>query len=73
MHYGGGVVDFGSKAWQGLKEGMGLVLIFEAMVGKGFLDIAASLEIVCKMYIGYGPSQQSPYSPYPQTPSELRA
>ena len=34
---------------------MGLVLVFGVMVGKGLVDVAASLEIVCRMYVGYGP------------------
>jgi hypothetical protein len=52
---GGGGVNFGSKACQGPEEGMGLILIFGAMAGKGFVDVAASLEIICRTYVGYSP------------------
>jgi hypothetical protein len=52
---GGGGVDFGGDAWRGLKDGMGLVLVFGAMAGKGLAVVAASLDIVCRTYVGYGP------------------
>jgi hypothetical protein len=52
---GGGGVDLGSEACCGLKDGMGLVLLFEAMVGKGFIDVVASLDNVFRTYIRYSP------------------
>jgi len=52
---GGGGVDFGGEAWRGPNEGIGLVLVFGAIAGKGLVDVAASFEIVCRTYVGYGP------------------
>ena len=52
---GGGGVDFGGDAWRGPKDGIGLVLVFGAMAGKGLVDVAANLDIVCRTYVGYRP------------------
>jgi hypothetical protein len=48
----GGGVDFSGDAWRGPKDGMGLVLVFGAMVGKGLVDVVANFDIVWS--IGYG-------------------
>jgi hypothetical protein len=46
MERGGGV-DLGRDTWRGPNDGMGLVLVFGAMVGKGLIAVvAASFNIV---------------------------
>ena len=71
---GGGGVDFDGDAWQGLKDGIGLVHVFGAMAGKGLVDIAAnldSLQEVCWVRTVLG--QRNPSGPCPRTPSEWTA
>ena len=41
---GGGGVNSGGDAWRGPKDGIGLVLVFGAMAGKGLVDVAANLD-----------------------------
>ena len=55
MERGSGV-DFSRDTWRGPKDGIGLVLVFGVMVGKGLVDIVANFDIFCKTYIGYSPS-----------------
>lgn len=43
---GGGGVDFGGDAWRGPNDGIGLVLVFGAMAGKGLVDVVANFDIV---------------------------
>ena len=45
----GGGVDFGDEANCGPNDGMGLVLVFGAMVGNGFVDMAVSFKMVIRM------------------------
>jgi hypothetical protein len=54
---GGCGVDFGGNTWQGLNW-MGLVIV--VMAEKGFVEVAASFEIIWRMYLGW----QSPYVPW---------
>ena len=46
--WGGGGVDFGGEADRGPNDGMGLVLVLGAMAGNGFVDVAASFEMVVR-------------------------
>ena len=39
----------------GAEDRTGLMLIFGAMGGKELVDVAASLEIICRMYVGWSP------------------
>ena len=50
---GGGGVDFSRDAWRRPKDEIGLVLVFGAMAGKGLVDVAANLDIVCRTYVRY--------------------
>jgi hypothetical protein len=52
---GEGGVDFCGEALWGPNKGIGLILVLGAMMGKGLVDVAASFEIVCRTYVGYGP------------------
>jgi hypothetical protein len=49
---GAGGVNFGGDAWRGPKDGMGFVLVFDVTAGKGFVDMAVSLDIVWNTYVG---------------------
>ena len=57
----------------GSNEGIGLILVLGAMAGKGLVDVAASFEIFCRTYVGYGPVRRSPYVPYLRTLSASMA
>jgi hypothetical protein len=58
---GGGGVNFGSNTWQGLKEGI-IILMFGATVGKGFLSYCTySLSVWYQKYINTAVSKPNPW------------